>query len=87
MSSPNSQRIESIYLEPVTGQLIVEGSINTYYPETMSNLIVDYVADKNGYRGSFKISQTSAPVSAVAFQTRLSANDLKSLAGWKPKTA
>ncbi|XP_065365660.1 uncharacterized protein LOC135958698 [Calliphora vicina] len=80
LSIPNSQRTELITLDPLGGHPIVKGSINTYYPDTSTNLIVNYVADQNGYRASFKITQT-LPASSISFDTRLSSSDLKSLAG------
>ncbi|KNC26823.1 hypothetical protein FF38_06391 [Lucilia cuprina] len=77
---PNSERSEQIKLDPVDGQVVVKGSINTYYPESNTNLLVNYVADKNGYRASYKITNTPSTPS-ITFDTRLSGNDLKTLAG------
>lgn len=47
----------------------------------MNYLMVTYEADKNGYRASYRIGK-SQPPSSISFETRLSGNDLKSLAGW-----
>ncbi|XP_023298704.2 uncharacterized protein LOC111681198 [Lucilia cuprina] len=77
---PNSERSELIKLDPVDGQVVVKGSINTYYPESNTNLLVNYVADKNGYRASYKITNTPS-IPSITFDTRLSGNDLKTLAG------
>lgn len=72
--------MESLNFDKSDNQLVVKGTLNNFYTDTMNYLIVNYVADKNGYRASFRIGK-SLPPSPATIQTRLSGNDLKSLAG------
>lgn len=72
--------METIKFDPLENQFVVKGSLNNFYPDTMNQLIINYVADQNGYRASFRIDQ-SLPISKVSIQSRLSEDDLKTLAG------
>lgn len=81
LNIPNSKRLETIKFDPLANQFVVKGSLNNFYPDTMNQLIINYVADQNGYRASFRIDQ-SLPISKVSIQSRLSEDDLKTLAGW-----
>uniref|UniRef100_A0A1A9VWL9 Uncharacterized protein n=1 Tax=Glossina austeni TaxID=7395 RepID=A0A1A9VWL9_GLOAU len=56
LNIPESLRSETIAFKPVTG-LNFSGSVSTNYKDVNKNLIVDYVADVNGYRGKFRIEE------------------------------
>ncbi|TMW50360.1 hypothetical protein DOY81_004570, partial [Sarcophaga bullata] len=82
LTIPNSELTEYISLDPQESHVIIEGTLTTFYPDKVANLIVNYVADSKGYRASFKFSSQPQVTSfAPQFETRLSGSDLKSLAG------
>ncbi|XP_073835200.1 uncharacterized protein [Musca autumnalis] len=85
ISLPDSERQEVISLDPNTdGEtpvVVTKGEITTNYLKDDSNLVVNYVADSNGYRASYRFGKGLNENLGITFGVRLSGKDLKSLAG------
>ncbi|KAL9885307.1 uncharacterized protein ACN427_011794 [Glossina fuscipes fuscipes] len=80
LNIPDSLRSETIDFQPVTG-LNISGSVSTYYKDVNKNLIVDYVADVNGYRVKVRTQEQPEVERDIEITPLLSANVLKSGAG------
>ncbi|XP_011295924.2 uncharacterized protein LOC105262481 [Musca domestica] len=86
ISLPDSERKEVISLEPssVEGEspvVTTKGEITTNFLKDNSNLVVNYVADHNGYRASYRFGKGLNDDLGITFGIRLNARDLKSLTG------
>uniref|UniRef100_A0A1B0A1C4 Uncharacterized protein n=1 Tax=Glossina pallidipes TaxID=7398 RepID=A0A1B0A1C4_GLOPL len=77
LNIPDSLRSETVAFKPVTG-LNFSGSVSTYYKDVNKNLIVDYVADVNGYRVNVRTEEQAGVQRGFQVTPVLSVDVLKS---------
>uniref|UniRef100_A0A1I8PVJ8 Uncharacterized protein n=1 Tax=Stomoxys calcitrans TaxID=35570 RepID=A0A1I8PVJ8_STOCA len=83
---PDSHLEETLSLQPSATKsgdavVVARGEVDTNFVKENVNLVVNYVADQNGYRASYRISKGVQPDLDISFGSRLNIMDLKSLAG------